>query len=379
MAPQLRRVILTAVLVCAAVAVAYLPPRPSVRTSVGIEQENYRPMAVRHARRLDDALYRAQRGLAVSGWRDTLLAKMRTIGGGQLFVTTDGSGGPPPVDAKAAVESVWTALPRHDPTVRVGVAISWVRDSLRTNHLVYSWNSWFLPPEATDGRTCVVMVTLATPMSPATWRIGYRNGARLLGPCAYYAAFGRPGAGLQRWLDHGGARYALDSDWHRPFDAHETTETGYGTPFEWYYGTWDFTACRMGQVARCARVVDQPDTRLRFSLLLNNTDLPGVVEWRPYRRFWGIEPRDRFLADMVGAFGVDRFATFWQSDASLDTAFSRAYGTPLATWTHRWVVASYLAVPPGARVTGHEWLVAALCVVVLAGIGTGIAQRRGLE
>jgi len=379
MAPQLRRVFLTTVLVCAAVAVAYLPPRPPERISLRADRETARPMAVRHAHRLDDAVVRARRTLEVSRWRDALLAQMHTTGGGGIFVTTDVSADTPPVDARAAVESVWKALPRHDPTVRVGVAVTWIPDTLRTLNMLYQWNAWFLPPEATDGRTCIVMVALATPMSPATWRLGYRNGARLLGPCAYYAAFGRPGSGLQQWLDHGGGRYALDNNWRQPSDTGQAINTEYGTLYDWYYDSWDFTACRMGQVARCLRVVDAPDTRLTFAMQLNTTDLPGVLEWRTYRRFWGTAPRDRFLADMVGAFGVDRFATFWQSDASFDTAFAQAYGTPLATWTHRWVVASYFALPPGTHVTGREWLVSALCVVVLAGAGAGIAQRRGLE
>lgn len=380
MAPQLKRALTAAGLVCAAIVVAYLPPPASTSPSGVMWIADRAPMARRHARALDTAERWAEMTLGIIRNRDTVLSTMRGTRNGQISIdTTDAAGLPETAHVRAAIESVWAALPRHDPAVRVGVAIARIPPAASQSALDFAATVWTLPPSATDGHTCLVLAALPARIPPAAWSLEYGRGSRLLGPCAFYAAFGAPGARIQQWLTHGGVRYALSANWHQVNYEVDQTATLGTTPFEWYTGSFDFVACRTGQVRRCARMVTDPAAALAFRLRVGAVTLPGAMEsWISSRGLGRSTPGDRFLADLVVAFGPDRFARFWHSAAAPDSAFVQAFGTPLSGWTHQWVEASYPPLPAGMVVHPRAWFTSVLCVLVLAGVGAGIAQRRRL-
>lgn len=380
MAPRLTRTLAASALVCAAIAVAYLPPPPAVSRSIDSWYLQRWGTVHLHANGLDAAVRRATMTLRLSQERDALLERMAGTANGRIFVSTTGPAGTPPAaDVRAAVESVWAALPRHDAGMRVGVAIVRMEpvESDRGGHQIA--DVWTLPPTATDGHTCIVLARLPARIPPAAWALEYGHGSRLLGPCAYYAAFGRPGAPIERWLAHGATRYALSANWH-PIDYDIDPAVVFdGIPFEWYTGNFDFEACHSGRVARCGRMVQEVTTAGTFRVRLGGIDLPGVVRWRTSWNRWDqASPADRYLADMVAGFGPDRFGRFWRSAGTLDSAFVHAFDTPLAGWTHRWVDASYPPLPAGMLVRRRAWLTSLLCVMAFVAIGAGVAERRGI-
>jgi hypothetical protein len=57
---------------------------------------------------------------------------------------------------------------------------------------------WYALPQITDGARCVVLVRVR---SAAIAQLTPLRERSLLGPCAYYAAFGQPGPNVRRWLE----------------------------------------------------------------------------------------------------------------------------------------------------------------------------------
>ncbi|HKI96657.1 MAG TPA: hypothetical protein VJ992_15315 [Gemmatimonadales bacterium] len=380
MAPGLTRATAAAGLLCAAIVVAYLPPAVRTSPNAGMWSATEESMTKRHAQALDAAVRRAEVTLRLSRERDALLERMERTAGGGIFIGTAGQEGTPPTArVRAAVDSVWAALPRHDAGMRVGVKI--VRmDSAPPGldgHQVAE--VWTLPPATTDGHTCIVLARLPARIPPGAWSLEYAHGSRLLGPCAYYAAFGRPGAPVARWLAHGGMRYALSANWH-PVDYDIDPSTVYGgTPYNWSMGSFAFEACHRGRVARCGDMVRDVTSVNSFRLRLGAVDLSGAVRWQTS---WSLgdelTPGGRYLADIVAHFGPDRFGRFWRSPADLDSGFAHAFDTPLAEWTRGWVDASYPPLPAGMLVRPRAWLTSLLCALVFVGIGVGVARRRGI-
>ncbi len=380
MAPRLKRGLAAAGLVCAAIAVAYLPPAARTSPNAAMWSTIEGPMTRRHAQALDAAVRRAESTLRLSRERDALLARMGGTADGRIFIDTAGPAGTPPAaDVRAAVESVWAALPRHDARLRVGVEI--VRmDSTAPEldgHLIA--DVWTLPPATTDGHTCIVLARLPARIPPGVWSLEYGHGSRLLGPCAYYAAFGRPGAPVERWLAQGAMRYALSANWHPVDYAIDPSAEYDGTPYDWYMGGFEFAACHSDRVARCGDMVRNVTTNTSFRLRFGAVDLPGAIRWQTSWSRWDRStPGERYLADLVASFGPERFARFWRSPGTLDSAFVGAFDTPLAEWTHRWVDASYPPLPAGMHVRPRAWLTSLLCALAFVGIGAGVAQRRGI-
>ena len=205
----------------------------------------------------------------------------------------------------------------------------------------------------------------------------------LLGPCAYYGAFGMPGVEIERWLETVNHVPALLPTWVRepPFtDAAKTYRTRNMWPQE--NRTVDLYPCASGEHARCRSAVlsGVPDFySFRYPDDSATTRPNGVVKaskfaWAPAHPL-GLGVRS-FLADLVADMGQDHFARFWTSDEPVDIAFATAFGLPLEDWTMKWAreqVGTPLRGPatsPGALLQG--FLLAALFV----GIGVVYGTRR---
>lgn len=205
----------------------------------------------------------------------------------------------------------------------------------------------------------------------------------LLGPCAYYGAFGMPGTDIESWLETVNHVPALLPTWVRepPFtDAAKTYRTR---------NTWsqesrivDLYPCASGEHARCKSAVlsGVPDyDSFRYPNQSGTKRPNGVVNatkfaWAPAHPL-GLGVRS-FLADLVTDMGQDRFARFWTSDEPVEIAFATAFGLPIEDWTMKWArdqVGTPLrgtATRPGALLQG--FLLAALFV----GIGVSYGTKR---
>ena len=204
----------------------------------------------------------------------------------------------------------------------------------------------------------------------------------LLGPCAYYAAFGMPGTEIQGWLEAVNYGPAILPTWVRDpphSDAAKMYRTRQGWP---EYRNVDLFPCASGELSRCRSAVlsEIPDFySFRYPIEFAIPRPRGVVN--ASRFAWatthplGIGVRS-YLSDLVTEMGRDRFARFWTSGEPVDVAFATAFELPLEEWTQEWAreqVGTPLRGPAtslGALLQG--FLLAALFV----GIGVAYGTRR---
>lgn len=195
-------------------------------------------------------------------------------------------------------------------------------------------------PEATDGRTClaVLMIRQLSGYGRAWWwfRPPRRHPEDVVGPCAYYAAFGEPGGQIKRWLEsrhYSPAAYpgwAFSQDHGRVvlFDA--DSEFLYLTSL--LYFSPGFVVCAAGHREPCR------------DALLWQAEGPGAEPAPPGIFEVGVRDPDDplagtdayLLSDVLLDMGRERFARFWASELSVEEAFAAAMGVPLEEWVMRW-------------------------------------------
>lgn len=264
----------------------------------------------------------------------------------------------------------------------------------------------YLLPRGTDGRTCLVVAALSNPgivrlrrglaldslvRQSLWWQWGEEplRGA-LLGPCAYYVAFGPAGRGVEAWLQSSDYIPALDPVWvvggSQPLGRHRI-DWARGT--SWWRSEWSFwrfpdlEACASGLQRRCAQAVlgaAEPWWNAGYTFrVAGEMSVPGVanlgrLERRSAPRLGFLAPA--FVNDLLEDVGPERFAAFWRSDAPVEEAFAQAIGVPLGDWTRDWVqgqvgvAARASSVPPFAAVS------ALLLALALFAGGAALATRR---
>ena len=234
------------------------------------------------------------------------------------------------------------------------------------------------------GDRCIVMVHVQKPLDKrhrpfATWRSD-GTAERLVGPCAFYRAFGMPGPRVDEWLRTRGWSFSNDGSWSegaRSINLASHADWQYQSPITMVLGVnnslpffvemgADGVQCTAAELRACSRAV------LERQGLTGPIVVDGNVLLRSYPSFaWGWSGRNRALgvreyslmADMVRTVGRDRFARFWTSGDPVPAAFEKATGEPLDRWTARWAVSQYGRVPGlGA---GVSWSAAALSVSVI--------------
>jgi hypothetical protein len=82
-----------------------------------------------------------------------------------------------------------------------------------------------------------------------------------------------------------------------------------------------------------------------------------------------------FLSDLVSLEGRDRFAAFWRSPATIDSAFAGTYGLSLEQWTMSWARQGG-EVRVGPYVRRSSVLLSLLLVVLVVGAGAMLTTRR---
>jgi hypothetical protein len=204
----------------------------------------------------------------------------------------------------------------------------------------------YLLPEATDGRSCLAVLALRSRTGlggrgPWFWRYSPFAGSldastSLVGPCAYYAAFGQPGPRIRSWLESTGYSPAGYPDW-----AFRSDSTRPRRLVEQSFLLWlapGLLSCAAGNLQLCRdaalpavgqQASDGGPRGIVDAKLQQRRNLLFVRH--PFRDFVRL-----YLSDMVLHMGRERFARFWTSEASVESAFAAAMGMPLEEWTMRW-------------------------------------------
>lgn len=204
----------------------------------------------------------------------------------------------------------------------------------------------YLLPEATYGRSCLALLALRSRTGlggrgPWFRRYSpYAGGSdastSLVGPCAYFAAFGRPGPSIRRWLGSTGYSAAGYPDWAFRSDSTRPRPAAYESFLLWFAP--GLVSCAAGNLELCRDAVlpavgeqtsdGGPRGIVDARLLQRRNFLFVRHPFRDFVRF--------YLSDMVLDMGRERFARFWTSEAGVESAFAAAMGMPLEEWTMRW-------------------------------------------
>ena len=182
----------------------------------------------------------------------------------------------------------------------------------------------------------------------------------ILGPCGFYAAFGRPGSAIEAWLLENNFDLALKVE-----PARDDRSNFYGPPLP----------CITGDVAACSAHFLGRATSRGFSRRLYNTETAwprGVIG---VRFSWGRRPA--MLADLAREFGPARFARFWGSGRDVETAFVDAFGLSSGEWVARWA-ARYRPpqLPEHAPLRGSSVAFVLVFAIVVSAGGLALASRR---
>jgi hypothetical protein len=358
------RAVAAALIACAGAVVLLLPPQPRRLERSGTYLRTARDQARRELRM-------AQGAVRIRILRDS--ARSLAARGAPDHVPSLMVGPWTPAEIDWLEHRVTDILDGHAGAHPVAVVL--VRDSL------FRFPTLFYALPDTAGAACVALYGEGV-LAPGPWlrRPPHRRLAPgLLGPCAYYARFGKPGSAVERWLKDGGAALALTSPsfpppaW-RPPPRHSwlalAIEGG---------GTWAvdprlpfpfaLEACLGGRIASCEAFLQGRGAANRA---LRRLGIHEEVAWE-FRA-----DEIAFLSDVLVAFGPERFARFWQADGAFPDAFAAAFDVPLGSWTRSWALGRF---GPGRQRTRVTAGAVGVSLGVMAGffaLAVLIAGRRRL-
>lgn len=377
MAVTLRRWVIAALLGCAALVAALLPPQAPTDT----RQLAFSDLDVRG--QVGRALQRAYRVAWLLSRRSEAVAALRTVRGDDrsaVAVVVD----PRRVRALPAarlaslrvrIDSAARALPPRDSSIRVVVFIT--ADSGVTTRAGYiTFGTWYALPGGTDGRTCLVVI-------PASARQDGGAARSPLGPCAFFAAFGMPGPDISRWLRSLDYIVTDEADWTASRSLPSPNDADVAWVLEtarWPDIRQDIsrigltlagTGCAAGRLDHCRTVLAEPP----WSLLRRQKT--GAMQSIVEKPWWSDrDERSWFLADLVRLMGRERFARFWRSPLPRDSAFAAAMGMPIEQWTHRWLAETRPDIQIGPAIRPLSVLLGLAVAALLVGGGAYYTTRR---
>jgi hypothetical protein len=277
--------------------------------------------------------------------------------------------------------STGSATRERPAASRVGIDINFVVDSVqmidgiqrRGYHGALSVN--YLLPRRGSADRCIVVARIKP------WGLNEfaseASSHRLLGPCAFYEAYGAPGPAMERWLARGGWAFAQRATTDRPI-FWEGRWNRDEVPLRYMLGALG-VACAKGAHAACANALENPDItglRVRDRLVMTEYN-PYIMSSGWYSREWSLgSASTALLADMARDLGPERFTLFWQSDADPAAAFRAATNTEISDWTHDWVVKTYHAENAGPGVSGTAWAWGLALLALSLGVVLRSAERR---
>lgn len=226
-------------------------------------------------------------------------------------------------------------------------------------------------PEHT-GDPCTIVLTV-----PFNWRnvLHLEATQRLLGTCAFYAAHGAPGPGVERWLRETRAASAQYIQLPGAF-AGESAKLNLSV--RWYGFGADAAAlvrCRTGAEESCLRFISPDPARppifeeSRGGAVIDRTPLATVAPGTEvdHSGFWGGDRyllRGVLLGTLAAELGPERFGALWRDPRSLEESFRANEGRTLGAWVAEYVAARtepYVAGP------GLAMLPIALSLALLVG------------
>ena len=357
------RVVAVALVVCVGAVALLLPPQPR-----RLERGSPYPRAVRD--QAERELHMTSRAVSIRVLRDSargLAATGDTDRIATLFVGTWTPG-----EAAWLEDRLADIAGGHTDGGRAAVVFA--RDS--------AFRGWpglyFALPDS--GATACVAVYAEGLLAPGPWMRPpphRRLAPALLGPCAYYARFGRAGAAVDDWLRHGGAALALTAPTYPPPAWHPAPAPSWMVRLTRGDGAWlveprlpfplTLDACLAGQKPRCAEFVQ--DRRAGNRVL----ERLGIHE----EFAWSLRADEAaFLSDLLVTFGPDRFAQFWRAGGSLPEAFASAFGVPLTDWTYGWATERFGAGRRGSAVSLEGLVVSLGSVAGFLALAMLIVSRR---
>jgi hypothetical protein len=266
---------------------------------------------------------------------------------------------------QGALDSAWKMLDLGVSKISVGVLLREVlpRGGSATpnpeyNHYGASW----LLPDSTDRSTCLVVAELPYFVRNHRYLQPGRlveSGARLLGPCAWYARFGVPSPRVEQWLAARQFDVAITPIWYRRSSNEGVVNWVFGeeeSPFLWWGGLYAYApealACLAGRPEECRRGLAAYDkggigSRPRV-----------VVPFDPWEsKKIKLIGGQVFLSDLLRVVGDDRFQEFWTTSLPVDSALTVALRKPVGEYTVSWLRSFSPAPKFGA---GTSWLNAGL-------------------
>lgn len=335
--------LLASVGACTVVGFAYLPPRGSARDPGAAQSGLMTGPPTRERLRTNEIAKewrRASLDVRLHEWRLQLAPELNRLRAANrpTLVTSIDTTWPREVRERAAdaIAAAWQSLGLG--TTKIGVAV--VVEPERVAATVPSrTHSAYLLPDSVDRTTCVVWIAPTGSNRNLIERSGEQYARalvgwtrRLLGPCAFYASFGRPSMAVERWLAARQYRFAEAARWDSlpmaydlPWFERPKTTLERAQWAQWAYRQYPSVVlgCMAERPKACrdAAVGVVPSSGTVSRLLVRSgdrtTDLPEST---------------LLLAGMVREFGPARFGRFWISDLPPDSAFHLAMDTTLGDW-----------------------------------------------
>lgn len=245
---------------------------------------------------------------------------------------------------------------------------------------------FFMLPE-TPAQRCVAVLPIGRRWDPSRVRelSGDAVAQRILGPCAFHAAFGAPGRDVHRWLRARGSMLAFGGSWVRP---PERMQPPWSVTRSWLnpaLESFSFTGirCTLGEVGACEQAVlmsSIPATPYRplRTVAVGNAVLPNIsvvpTWWRAGTDFGYRE--SGILAGMVRSLGREKFRAFWTSGDPVALAFEKASGQPLGAWVSFWASEQVEPLQGGPTIPPVVLLETILLVSLSLAVVVLIGRRR---
>lgn len=364
MALTLRRWIGLAALGCVVLAVAYLPPEPD-RANDSLSA--YRTPEKRRVDRLNQVYADTREMLMAVHFRDSL---RRTLTA-------------PHRDTASVEVAFRIQLPQESyRLVRSAAQRLWLQlDPMPGTRMLiilgegHGWRANYFLPSVLDDRTCVAAIPLEWSVqwlrTPNTEERGTNLQPWLrdaVAPCLYYGAFGRPGPAIEAWLTSRALTPAYNADWTTPPPTLRRQDEPNRYDYVIYNASFDALACGDGRTSRCRHaLLDRED--------VGASGVAGLV----HRTYWtrSLPAESYYLAALVHEAGRERFARFWRSTESVDTAFAEAFGRPIEEWTGGWARTFVPDMPPFGPAPRPTAVIFGLALALAAiGVSAAYVVRR---
>lgn len=397
MARELRRWVVAALVACAVIGLAFLPPRgaPPSRSRLAFAIPQSTPARLRAQalaaqwRAVDGAARLLEQRSALQ----SMLAHRVERKPGPIVVLAGAPAIPLAAISRVSstLDSVWSGLGLGETKIGILVVIDLAAVSAdRPASAPEQEAPLYLEPDSTDRATCVALVPagrywsrviLGEPINDR-WRGQFGQWLKAtLGPCAFYATYGAPSRTVRRWLAARGWDVGRFLSTENPLGPGWSSSDLLGDPrYSWYWERiYMFSpatvACMGGRPAGCRAAV------LRGASDDARADsLPRLV--RVERRWWQVQdliPGERYLSDVAGAVGRERFLGFWGSPLPVDTSLALALRKPVGEWTAEWQhrFTPRLRLGAAAPVTAYAFAVVLGALVLFGAAIT--AQRRQVQ